>query len=72
MGWWRTDSGGIIGDGPADIIDQAGEAWTDPDQIPPQLRAEIAACYRSEWAREPTQQELRDLLQFCRPTPGKG
>jgi hypothetical protein len=72
MGWWQTDSGGIIGDGPADLIDEAGGRWADPAQIPPRVRAEIAACYRKDWDREPTQQELRDLLAFCGLAAGRG
>ncbi len=66
MGWWRTASGGVIGDGPADIIDEVGDVWTGPKQIPPDVRARIAACYREDFGREPTEQELQDLLDFCR------
>ena len=66
MGWWRTTSGGVIGDGPANIIDELGEGWTEPDQIPSHVRARILACYREDFGREPTEQELHDLLEFCR------
>jgi hypothetical protein len=72
MGWWQTDNGGIIGDGPADIIEEGGGRWTEPAEIPARIRAEITECYRKDWDREPTEQELRDLLEFCRLVPGKG
>ncbi|MCG3126040.1 MAG: hypothetical protein CHACPFDD_00868 [Phycisphaerae bacterium] len=66
MGWWRTRSGGVIGDGPANIIDEFDEvAWKQPSEIPPNVRARIVACYREDFDREPTEQELRELLDFC-------
>lgn len=66
MGWWRTASGGVIGDGPANVIDDAGACWDTPAEIPAMVRTAIVECYREEWDREPTEQELRDLLEFCR------
>lgn len=72
MGWWRTRSGGIIGDGPANIIDEVGECWADPAEIPAEVRARIVAYYREDFDREPTEQELRELLLFCGPASGKG
>ncbi len=66
MGWWHTASGGVIGDGPADIIDGLDEGWTDPHEIPADARARIVACYREELGRAPTEQELWELLEFCR------
>lgn len=72
MGWWRTGSGGVIGDGPADIVEEFDErCWPEPSRIPPDVRARIAACYREDFGREPTEQELRDLLEFCGPGPEK-
>ncbi|MCG3131515.1 MAG: hypothetical protein FLDDKLPJ_02311 [Phycisphaerae bacterium] len=66
MGWWRTECGGVIGDGPANIIDEFDEVvWKDPTQIPFDVRARIMACYREDFDREPTEQELQDLLDFC-------
>ena len=38
----------------------------EPSQIPPDVRARIAACYREDFGREPTEQELKELLDFCR------
>ncbi|MGE0761426.1 MAG: hypothetical protein AB7O38_30715 [Pirellulaceae bacterium] len=72
MGWWRTSSGGIIGDGPANVIDEVGECWTDPNEIPASVRVRIAACYREDFDREPTEQELRELLLFCSSASGDG
>ena len=66
MGWWRTASGGVIGDGPANIIDEFEDrSWPEPARIPPKVLARIAACYREDFDREPTEQELRELLEFC-------
>jgi hypothetical protein len=66
MGWWQTASGGVIGDGPANIIDEFDEArWRKPAQIPAKVLARIVACYREDFDREPTEQELQDLLDFC-------
>lgn len=70
MGWWRTGSGGVIGDGPANIIDEFDErCWLETTNIPTDVRARINACYREDFDREPTEQELRDLLEFCGPGP---
>jgi len=66
MGWWETASGGIIGDGPANVIDEAGACWDTPAEIPAAVRKAIVACYREDWGREPTEQELCELLEFCR------
>jgi hypothetical protein len=66
MGWWRTGNGGVIGDGPADIVEEFDErCWPEPTNIPSDVRARIAACYREDFHREPTERELSDLLEFC-------
>ena len=73
MGWWRTPSGGIIGDGPANILDEFEEGWwTEPGQIPSNVRARIDACYREDFGRGPTEQELQELLEFCGPATSDG
>ena len=72
MGWWQTASGGVIGDGPANVIDELDEGWTERGQIPAAVRAEITACYREDLGREPTEQELEELLIFCRSANGEG
>ena len=72
MGWWQTASGGVIGDGPANIVEQFDEGWTEPSQIPAAAREEIAACYREDLGREPTEAELEELLIFCRSNDGGG
>ncbi len=70
MGWWRTRSGSVIGDSPADIIEEFDErCWPERTNIPPDVRARIVACYREDFGREPTEQELRELLEFCGPGP---
>ena len=66
MGWWRTATGSVIGDGPANELDEAGQGWTHPSEIPADVRQRIADCYRQDFEREPTEQELQDLLDFCR------
>ena len=66
MGWWRTTSGSVIGDPPANIIEQIGGTYAEPDQIPDETRAQIERCYLEDFDRHPTEQELRDLLAFCR------
>lgn len=72
MGWWRTGSGGVIGDGPANVIEEFDErCWLETSNIPRDVRARISACYREDFDREPTEQELRDLLEFCGPGPEK-
>ena len=72
MGWWQTASGGVIGDGPANVIDELDEGWTERGQIPAAVRAEITACYREDLGREQTEQELEELLIFCRSANGEG
>ena len=66
MGWWRTGDGGVIGDEPADIIDESGGAWSKPTEMPDEVRERIIRCYQRVWGREPTEEEVRDLVAFCR------
>jgi len=66
MGWWRTTNGSVIGDPPANIIDETGITCAEPDKIPAEVRTQIDRCYREDFDRHPTEQELRDLLAFCR------
>lgn len=66
MGWWRTGSDGVIGDEPADIIDESGGAWSKPAEMPDDVRERIVRCYQRVWGREPTEEEVRDLVAFCR------
>lgn len=72
MGWWRTGSGSVIGDEPADIIGEYDDRyWLEPRNIPLEARARIGACYREDFGRDPTAQELRELLEFCGTGPDK-
>ena len=66
MGWWRTATGSVIGDAPANLLDERGVLWANPKEIPAELRQRIADCYRQDFEREPTEQELQELLDFCR------
>ena len=50
MGWWRCEHG-IIGDGPADVLDDAFKR--------------IEKLYISGCHRPPTQGELANLIEFC-------
>jgi hypothetical protein len=72
MGWWETANGDVIGDGPADIIDEHNGRWTEPNQLPAAVRAEIDACYREAFGRGPTERELQELLIFCSPADNEG
>ena len=72
MGWWQTVSGGVIGDAPANIIEEFDEGWTEPSEISAAVRAEISACYKEDLGRGPTEQELEELLIFCGSTPDDG
>jgi hypothetical protein len=52
MGWWTTRKANlIIGDGPADVLDEAV--------------AEIHGVYKAGIGREATREELMALMQFC-------
>lgn len=67
-----VSTGWLLADGPANIIEQFDEGWTEPSQLPPAVRAEIAACYREALGRGPTEQELEELLIFCSSAAGEG
>ena len=66
LGWWQTRSGGVIGDAPADIVDGLDWCPASPAEIPSNTLVEIKRCYVTDLGREPTEEELRDLLGFCR------
>jgi hypothetical protein len=68
MGWWKTVSGAVIGDGPANVLDEfaeRGAVWPDPAAIPVNVRREIEGMYREDLGRLPTEEELQALLSFC-------
>lgn len=50
MGWWKSLNG-MLGDGPADIMDKALK--------------DICRDYQQATGRNPTQGEIADLLEFC-------
>ena len=68
MGWWKTVSGAVIGDGPANVLDEyakRGAVWPDPAAIPVEVRREIEALYVADLGRLPTDEEFEALLSFC-------
>lgn len=72
MGWWETVGGSIFGDEPADILDdckERGEHYKTLEELPKRIRQRIVKCYLNDLGREPTEQELRDLIEWCREKP---
>ena len=68
MGWWKTVSGAVIGDGPANVLEDyatRGAVWLDAAAIPVNVRLEIEAMYVEGLGRSPTNEELEALLCFC-------
>ncbi len=65
MGWWRTRSGSVIGDAPADILEEALESLQTPEEIPPAVMEQIRLAYQEGLSRDPTTEELTDLVGFC-------
>ena len=51
IGWWETVSGSVIGDEPADILEEALER--------------IRGSYVNGLGRQPGPEELKDLFGFC-------
>lgn len=66
MGWWRLQDGGVIGDGPANILDGLDGRFEKMSDIPSKAMREIRACYLKDLGREPTEAELEALVAFCR------
>jgi len=65
MGWWRTNSG-VIGDPPADYLDALDRTWNSPKEIPAEVRERLTALYVEGLGRTPTEDDLQDLLDYCR------
>ena len=68
MGWWQTVGGAVIGDPAADYVDDLiaqGMAYTEPSELPPEVRKRLAAIYVEGLGREPTDDEVRAVLRFC-------
>lgn len=70
MGWWRTGSGGVIGDAPANILEEADREFGGPDEVPDELLSRIRCEYQESFSRDPTRQELVELIEFCFGTKG--
>jgi len=68
VGWWQTVGGAVIGDPAADYVDDLiaqGRAYTEPSELPPDVRKRLSAIYVEGLGREPTDDELRAVLRFC-------
>ena len=59
-------SGSVIGDVAADYLEELDGQWSEPADVPAEVRAEIVSLYVLGIGRPPSEQELRDLLAFCR------
>ena len=66
MGWWRLGDGGVIGDGPANVLDALDRRMETVADIPAEALQEIRACYVEDLGREPTESEIAALVEFCR------
>ncbi len=66
MGWWETVGGGVIGDAAVDYLEELDGRWKEPEDVPVQVGAEIVSLYLQGIGRPPSEQDLRDLLAFCR------
>ena len=65
MGWWRTRSGGVIGDAPAGILTDALDTLHTPEEISPEVTEQIRLAYQNALSRDPTTEELSELVRFC-------
>ncbi|MBU0637276.1 MAG: hypothetical protein KKB50_00275 [Planctomycetes bacterium] len=68
MGWWKTVSGGVIGDPAADYVEQLAcmeVVFAAPADIPALVRDRLVALYVEGIGRPPTDDDLQALLAFC-------
>ena len=57
MGWFKSESGGMLGDAPLDIIESAIK--------------DVKKSYNSDWDRDATLEEVRDAFNYVmRPLEG--
>lgn len=62
----------MIGDAPADYLDAFEEMyggrlpWRNPVDLPDEVRERIGGFYLQVFGREPTENDLGALLDFCR------
>lgn len=69
LGWWKTVSGAVIGDPPANYVDELvsmGLVYVEPAELPATVRADLEALYVEGIGRAPTEEELKVVLAFCR------
>lgn len=74
MGWWviRGDNG-VIGDGPADYLEELmelGLRWDDSSKLPAEIRERLSGFWLQEFGRPASTVELQALLRFCRGEGG--
>jgi len=64
VGWWKTTTGEILGDGPLNILDEHQESirWKRPCDFPADVLKAITEEYGTDLGRAPTQAELAALL----------
>ena len=68
MGWWETVSGAVIGDPPANYLDEfvsLGMTWADPENVPGEVRERLDALYMEGIGRASSDEDIRALLSFC-------
>lgn len=68
MGWWKTVSGGVIGDPAADYVEQLAAmevVFATPADVPALVRDRLDALYVEGIGRSATDDDLRALLAFC-------
>ena len=70
MGWWQRGNG-VIGDSVADYLETLKDTlgcmpWRSPSEIPEEIRERIAQIYWQELDRGPTDEDLRELLDFIK------
>ncbi len=68
MGWWETRCGAVIGDPPANYLDQLAEMglrWKSPHELPGEIRERLVAIYVEGLGRVPSELELESVLAFC-------
>lgn len=69
VGWWKTVNGAVIGDPPADYVEELarmGQVFVGPSEFPRHVRERLKAIYVEGLGREPTETEFLELLAFCR------
>ena len=74
MGWWETDRGDVLGDGPLDILGNfdAVKVWQTRSDIPSEAIDAIEEEYQKEVGRAPMESDIDALLAFHNGDGGHG